>query len=142
MTFDRTAYAREWYQKNKERKAEQTQRYRDKNPEKVQAQRRRFDKNNPDKMKRCRQRWEAKNPWYFAYNSAMAFARANNRLPKWLTRDDIRRMKEIYKNCPEGMQVDHIYPLQGAHCSGFHHPDNLQYLTSSENKRKGNRLLQ
>ena len=39
-------------------------------------------------------------------------------------------------------EVDHIHPLVGANFSGLHVPWNLQILTSSENKRKGNRLLE
>jgi hypothetical protein len=46
-------------------------------------------------------------------------------------------IKEMYANCPEGYEVDHIVPLSKG---GLHHEDNLQYLTVSENRQKGNKL--
>lgn len=50
---------------------------------------------------------------------------------------DFDKIKEIYLNCPEGHEVDHIIPISKG---GLHHQDNLQYLTVSENRRKGNKL--
>lgn len=44
-------------------------------------------------------------------------------------------IKEIYRLCPSGYDVDHIIPLSRG---GTHHQDNLQYLPLSENRRKGN----
>ena len=46
------------------------------------------------------------------------------------------KINEIYRNCPPGHEVDHIVPLSKG---GKHHEDNLQYLTISENRSKGNR---
>lgn len=48
------------------------------------------------------------------------------------------KIKEIYLNCPPGHEVDHKIPLSKG---GLHHEDNLQYLTVSENRRKGNRYI-
>jgi len=50
---------------------------------------------------------------------------------------DMEKIKEIYLNCPEGYEVDHIIPISK---HGTHHQDNLQYLTIQENRSKGNRL--
>jgi len=49
---------------------------------------------------------------------------------------NLAKIKEIYRNCPEGHEVDHIVPLSKG---GKHHEDNLQYLTIKENRSKGNR---
>lgn len=61
------------------------------------------------------------------------------RTPKWLTKEQLQQIIDFYINCPEGMTVDHIYPLQGRYVSGLHHPDNLQYLTPKENCVKFNK---
>lgn len=57
--------------------------------------------------------------------------------PSWV---DKEALKNIYDNCPKGMEVDHIVPLSGKIVSGLHVPWNLQYLTPEENKRKTNKL--
>lgn len=46
-------------------------------------------------------------------------------------------IKQIYKNCPEGHEVDHIFPLSKG---GLHHEDNLQYLTKEDNRKKSNKI--
>jgi hypothetical protein len=48
------------------------------------------------------------------------------------------KIRQIYKNCPEGYEVDHIIPLS---LGGWHHEDNLQCLTILENRTKGNRYI-
>lgn len=58
-----------------------------------------------------------------------------NRTPSW---SDLSAITEFYKNCPQGMVVDHIVPLQGKKVSGLHVLENLQYLTPQENQRKSN----
>ena len=58
------------------------------------------------------------------------------RTPKFADHDVIDK---IYKDCPKGMDVDHIIPLQGENVSGLHVSWNLQYLTPVQNKSKGNK---
>jgi len=57
------------------------------------------------------------------------------RTPSWVDHEAISR---IYLFCPNGYEVDHIIPLQGKLVSGLHVPDNLQYLTCTENRIKYN----
>lgn len=71
------------------------------------------------------------------FNSANRIAKKLQRTPKWADTDKIR---EIYKNKPDGYEVDHIIPLQGKLVSGLHVPDNLQYLTPFENQSKKNKF--
>lgn len=68
---------------------------------------------------------------------AIRRARIYNATPI-LSEDEQKRINEIYKNRPIGYEVDHIIPL----CKGgLHHPDNLQYLTITENRRKGSKII-
>jgi hypothetical protein len=44
------------------------------------------------------------------------------------------QIKQIYKSCPNGWHVDHIYPISkgGLHCCA-----NLQHLSAEDNLKKG-----
>lgn len=57
--------------------------------------------------------------------------------PPWA---DLQKIKEIYDNCPDGYHVDHIYPLKAINSCGLHVENNLQYLPSIDNLRKGNKV--
>ncbi len=51
--------------------------------------------------------------------------------------EDLNAIKKFYLNCPKGHEVDHIIPISKG---GPHSLSNLQYLTSTENKRKSAKL--
>jgi len=51
---------------------------------------------------------------------------------------DIKALQQIYLDCPSGHEVDHIIPVSKG---GLHSPENLQYLTISENRKKSNKIL-
>jgi 5-methylcytosine-specific restriction endonuclease McrA len=53
-----------------------------------------------------------------------------------LTKEERKKITDIYLNCPKGYEVDHIIPISK---NGKHHPDNLQYLTITENRKKHNK---
>jgi hypothetical protein len=59
-------------------------------------------------------------------------ARLRNQTPE-LSIEEKKQIQEYYLNCPEGYEVDHIQPLAKG---GLHHPNNLQILTKTENRRK------
>lgn len=75
------------------------------------------------------------------WTAQMAKYRASKKqaIPPWADLDAIAR---VYANCPIGMEVDHIYPLQSDWCCGLHVVENLQYLTRSENASKSNRRVE
>ena len=72
------------------------------------------------------------------FSSKQAKASCAIRTPKWA---DLEAIKEIYLNCPEGYEVDHIIPLHGKYVSGLHISSNLQYLSKADNRRKSNKFI-
>ena len=60
--------------------------------------------------------------------------------PKWLTKEMIKQMEDLYCQAKEldGMEVDHIIPLNGKDVCGLHVPWNLQLLPAEENRKKSN----
>ncbi|KKM26739.1 hypothetical protein LCGC14_1581670 [marine sediment metagenome] len=122
------------------------------NAGRYKKQRKDWKKHNPEAVLRHRVTAKDKRAVYMKeyhknnrtlLNAAAARRRAAvlQRTPKWLTSAQLQQIKDFYINCPVGMVVDHIIPLQGKYISGLHHPDNLQYLTKSENCKKGNKYL-
>lgn len=80
--------------------------------------------------------WQSRNPKLRRLYSANYRARRTQATPPWA---DLDAIKSFYLNCPEGHEVDHIIPLDHPEISGLHVLSNLQYLTISENRSKGNR---
>ena len=102
-----------------------------------------------DKTEQGRTSKKLRNQRYFATERGKAVNRAKvakykaaklQRIPVWITKDELNMMRLFYVKCPEGFDVDHIVPLQGRNVSGLHVLSNLQYLTKEENGRKGNKF--
>jgi hypothetical protein len=79
----------------------------------------------------------AKSRRHLRFLNRKRYCKQKSRTPEW---SNLLAIKEIYDNCPDGYDVDHIVPLQGELVSGLHVPNNLQYLTRSENSRKRNKF--
>ena len=73
---------------------------------------------------------------YMVFKSNKRRATKLQRTVPWA---DLKAIKEFYLNCPKGYHVDHIVPLQGTNVSGLHVLNNLQYLTATQNLKKGNK---
>lgn len=72
-----------------------------------------------------------------AYTTGKAMCKKlRDRMPRWADKAAILR---FYDARPPAYQVDHIIPLNGETVSGLHVLANLQYLTPSENRSKGNK---
>jgi hypothetical protein len=82
--------------------------------------------------------WRKQNPYKHAAKEAKRRALKLNATPAWA---DLKKIEEIYRNCPKGFHVDHVIPLNGKDICGLHVPENLQYLPAIENIKKGNRFV-
>lgn len=79
-----------------------------------------------------------KNPGKFKAQTALRRSRVLQATPKWI---DLKEIERIYRDCPIGLEVDHIIPLKSDIVCGLHVPWNLQYLPKSENAKKKNKLV-
>jgi len=89
--------------------------------------------------------WGAKNPGYYAASAMLVYLRRRNAVPKWLDRDDIWWMREVYALAALrtevtgfAWQVDHIVPVNGVNVCGLRVPLNLQVIPAVLNACKGN----
>ena len=146
-------YRRQYYIKNKKERSIKSKIYREKNKDfikqlshnyhknnadKINAKKKIYREQNKEKIKATIKNWYNKN--YHRYLVAKAKRRAliKNALPVFA---DIKKIREIYKNCPKGYHVDHIIPLNNKLVCGLHVEWNLQYLTPSANLSKSNKLI-
>jgi len=112
-----------WYQANKEK-------------EKARALKYYYE--NKDHVRQVQAAARKKRPYIHKNRIAKRRAAKLNATPKWA---NLQVIKNIYKNCPEGYEVDHMIPLQSDEVCGLHVENNLQYLTKKQNTSKGNKLM-
>lgn len=124
-----------WYQENKERiNARNRAWYRNNKAKRLAKQKKWYEENRQRNLEIGR-KWCASNKAFNAEKSARFRAALSRAIPSWADR---KKIKEIYKNRPDGYEVDHIVPLRSNLVCGLHCQDNLQYLTVHENKTKKN----
>ncbi len=90
-----------------------------------------YDKKYPSHWKRKGD----KDYWKTKVQAHKIRAEKLNRLPAWA---DESKIEQVFKDAPNGLEIDHEFPLQGELVSGLHVHNNLKYLTTKENGRKHN----
>lgn len=103
----------------------------------------RYTANNPESRKESSKKYRENNLEYYAARRAQRRATKLERTPAWVSKSSMDGMYGLARKITEltgvQMEVDHIVPLQGESISGLHVPWNLQLLTQTENRKKGNR---
>lgn len=78
------------------------------------------------------------NAHVYKENAARYKASRIRATPSWANHSMIL---DIYKNCPEGFHVDHIYPLQSDWVCGLHVEHNLRHIPAQDNIAKSNNYI-
>jgi hypothetical protein len=131
----------------KPRILEQARAYNARNAEAISERRReRYAARRDEMIARRRAYYRNNLPAIIATNRRM-IARRLQRMPSWLTDDQVREIVAKYQlaaklSIETGIKhhVDHIVPLQGKTVSGLHVPWNLQVIPALDNLRKSNKL--
>lgn len=132
---------KEWVEQNRDNRKQIYTKYQKENKEKCHnASNRWRDKHRNSVNAQARKR-RKEAPGLYKATKARRRAAEIQAIPKWMTDEEWKLIIEFYKNCPEGYEVDHIIPLQGKTVRGFHCLSNLQYLTKSENRKKGAKVI-
>ena len=141
----------EWQLANEKRKLlpkseaakEAGRRYYEKNKEDVKA---RATARPAIERNRARKAHRLANPEY--YKALVSFRRKKHQqaTPKWLTYIQKKEIRSLYIVAQTSTRitgvkyvVDHIVPLINNNVCGLHVPWNLQIITKSENRSKGNK---
>lgn len=102
-----------------------------------------YRKANKEQVRQAiRSHYYANRPAYHAHSAKRRAAKLRA-MPPWV---DLEALAAVYAQAASAARntgiehdVDHIVPLRGCCVSGLHVPWNLQVLTASENRAKGNR---
>jgi hypothetical protein len=124
--------------KNKEEYRTYLKKYRLKNKDKIKEINKLYYLKNKKKIKIEYRSYRSKNRNLLNAIGAKRRAAKLKATPKFA---NLKKIKEIYLNCPVGYHVDHIIPLQGKNVCGLHVEWNLQYLTPSANISKSNKFI-
>lgn len=114
--------------------------WRKENPEQSKAIKDKYVDNNQEIVRETKSKWSKANNKKVLAKTRKYQAAKLNATSKWLSKEQLKEMELIYINCPEGYEVDHKTPLQGKNVRGLHVPWNLQYLQTSINRRKSNKV--
>ena len=134
------AYGKAYRKENKEK----IKVYREESKDRIKAYGKAYYQENKDKIKAYSKAYgKANYQKNKGIRNALTAKRKATKLkatPSWLTKEQYRKIKEIYSTCPKGYHVDHIIPLKNGNVCGLHVPWNLQHLPANENLSKSNKF--
>jgi hypothetical protein len=96
-----------------------------------------WNNSNKQRVNENHRNWSKANRGKVLANTNLQREQRRKRIVPWTEKEAI---EQFYCNCPAGYEVDHIVPLNGKLVSGLHVLLNLQYLTTLDNRRKGNKF--
>lgn len=138
---------RKWTSLNKDKIKKISTIYYKNNKERILSVSSKYFSLNKEKIKIRIKKWYLKNKGLINAGRAKRRAMLLRATPKWLTKEQLEEIKQIYIICKEiqwlseePLEVDHIIPLRGKTVCGFHHPDNLQIIPRSKNRKKSNKI--
>jgi len=133
------ANSRSWSDEDKKKKSEAAKTFLKDNvhPSKGKPGWKHSDEMKELKRQKSLDAWDKigrKSKQHYAIKNRIQVSKYRATKKKAITEDsDLELIKEIYKMCPDGYEVDHMIPLVEG---GLHHQDNLQYLPAMENRKK------
>lgn len=152
----RNAYLAIWRAKNRDKTRAAQQRYYEANKEICDARVQVCHEKNREYYIQKSADWQRNNPEkalknkrrHYQKNSAAEIARVRRRKGKikhgemLMNQAENAEVQGMYDFCKifKGFEVDHIVPLNGKNVSGLHVLNNLQILSVSQNRSKGNKF--
>ena len=125
-----------YYKNNRKKIIETHKQYYEANKEEILKHNKQYYQDNKDKVSEINKQYKQKNKHLYREWKAKRRAAKLNQTPDYANLDLI---KLIYKNCPDGYQVDHIKPISSG---GLHHESNLCYLPEGINQSKGAKTIE
>jgi hypothetical protein len=136
------AAVKKWNKDNSERKKFLGKRWKEANTERYKANKKAWREANPERAQAATKKWREENVERYALSKLIRAKRRELALKtqtlKW---SNVSEVEQFFSNCPDGMAVDHIIPIQGKEARGLNVIWNLRYIPIIENSKKHNKLL-